>query len=94
MEEVDGEKALTWARETSAATTADLENVPEFESIHTRNLETYDSEERIPYPDRRGRFVYNFWKDAENERGYSLSEWAGLGWPWTATSPTRPRGRR
>lgn len=50
LEEVDGEKPLSWAKEVSAATTARLEAVPQFGPIHERFVEIYNSEERIPSP--------------------------------------------
>jgi prolyl oligopeptidase len=69
LEEVEGEKALSWAKEKSAADTAELEAVPEFEEIHARSLEIYNSRDRIPSPRIRGAWVYNFWRDAEHVRG-------------------------
>ena len=34
LEEVEGEKALAWAKEQSAATAAEFEAVPEFAELH------------------------------------------------------------
>jgi prolyl oligopeptidase len=69
LEEVEGEKALSWAKERSATDTAELEAVPEFEEIHARLLEIFNSRDRIPTPGIRGAWVYNFWRDAEHVRG-------------------------
>ncbi len=69
LEEVEGEKALSWAKEKSAADTAVIEAVPEFEGIHARLIEIYNSRDRIPTPGIRGAWVYNFWRDAEHVRG-------------------------
>jgi prolyl oligopeptidase len=69
LEEVEGEKALSWAKEKSAADTAVIEAVPEFEEIHARLLEIYNSRDRIPTPGIRGAWIYNFWRDAEHVRG-------------------------
>ncbi len=69
LEEVEGEKALNWVKERSAADTAVIEAVPEFEAIHARLLEIYNSQDRIPAPGIRGAWVYNFWRDAEHVRG-------------------------
>lgn len=69
LEEVDGEKALSWVKEKSAKDTAALEDVPVFEPIHEKLLEIYNSSDRIPDPDVRGKWVYNFWQDKEHVRG-------------------------
>jgi prolyl oligopeptidase len=69
LEEVEGEKALNWVKERSAADTAEIEKVPEFAPIHEKLLEIYNSTERIPSPGIRGPWVYNFWRDKDHVRG-------------------------
>ncbi len=69
LEDVQGEKALAWAREHNAKTLAVLEARPEYEPIYARTLEILDSQEKIPTPALLGETVYNFWKDDAHERG-------------------------
>jgi prolyl oligopeptidase len=69
LEDIDGARAMEWVKAQSARTTAILEKVPEFEPIKGRILEIYDSRDRIPYVAVRGDYLYNFWQDAEHERG-------------------------
>ena len=69
LEEVEGEKALAWVKERSAADTAELETVPEYAEIHEQLLQIFNSSDRIPYPAVRGEWAYNFWQDAEHVRG-------------------------
>jgi prolyl oligopeptidase len=69
LEDVQGEKALAWAKEQSAKTTAVLEARPEYEQVYKRTLEILDSKEKIPTPELLGDTVYNFWKDDVHERG-------------------------
>jgi prolyl oligopeptidase len=69
LEEIEGDKALSWVKERSAADTAEIENVPEFAPIHEKLREIYNSNERIPSPGIRGPWVYNFWRDEEHVRG-------------------------
>ena len=69
LEEVQGEKALDWARQHNAKTTAVLEARPEYKPIYTRTLEILDSKEKIPSPELLGETVYNFWRDDAHERG-------------------------
>ena len=69
LEDVQGEKALAWAREHNAKSTALLEARPEYKPIYARTLEILDSKEKIPSPELLGETVYNFWKDDAHERG-------------------------
>jgi prolyl oligopeptidase len=69
LEEIEGEKALDWAREQNAKSLAALEKLPEYQAFYEKNLAVYDSQERIAYPAIRGDYLYNFWRDAKNERG-------------------------
>jgi prolyl oligopeptidase len=69
LEEVQGEKALAWAKDHNAKSTAVLEKRPEYEPIYKRTLEILDSKEKIPTPALYGETVYNFWKDDAHERG-------------------------
>ena len=50
LEDVEGAKALAWAREQNKKTTAELEAVKEFKPIYERTLQILDSQERIPSP--------------------------------------------
>ena len=51
LEEIEGEKALAWAKQQSAATTAELEAVPEFAELHEKLLEIFTSRDIIVVPD-------------------------------------------
>ncbi len=69
LEEVEGEAALEWVEEQNAVSLDYLENLPTFAAMQDRNLEIYDSEDKIPSPGIRGDFIYNFWRDENNRRG-------------------------
>ena len=69
LEEVEGEKALAWVEEQNAASLGHLESLPIFEPLKDRNLDIYNSDERIATPAMRGDYVYNFWRDEDNVRG-------------------------
>ncbi|WP_436495840.1 prolyl oligopeptidase family serine peptidase [Actinokineospora sp. HUAS TT18] len=68
LEDVTDETALAWVRERNAETTAKLGG-DRFESLRAGIREVLDADDRIPYPRRRGEFLYNFWQDAANPRG-------------------------
>ncbi len=69
MEEVENEKALAWAKEQSDEATSTFEAVPEFETIHEKVQEIYNSQDRIPSPVIRDQWIYNFWQDETHVRG-------------------------
>jgi prolyl oligopeptidase len=69
LEEVEGEQALAWVEEQNAVSLGRLESLPVFEPLRERNLQIYNSDERIPSPAMRGDYVYNFWRDEDNIRG-------------------------
>ncbi|MEZ4318906.1 MAG: prolyl oligopeptidase family serine peptidase [Myxococcota bacterium] len=69
LEEVESEKALEWVKAQNAVAVSKLASDAEFEAAKQTLLEIYDSNERIPYASKRGDWLYNFWKDADHERG-------------------------
>lgn len=69
LEEVESERALTWARENNERTLAQLEAHPLFGLIHEQNLDILNSDDRIAMPSQMAGFIYNFWRDATHVRG-------------------------
>jgi len=69
LEEIEGEKALSWVKAKNDAALAVLKAQPMFEQTYQKALEILNSDERIAYPQIRGKYLYNFWQDEENERG-------------------------
>jgi prolyl oligopeptidase len=69
LEEVDGARALAWVEARNAESRPLLESKPEFKSIHDRLLQIYNSRDRIPYVQKRGKWLYNFWQDQRAPRG-------------------------
>jgi prolyl oligopeptidase len=69
LENVDDEKALEWVESMNDATIKVLEGVPQYTSIYENSLEIYNSSERIASPSVVGKYVYNFWQDADHVRG-------------------------
>ncbi len=69
LEEVTGEAALEWVRAHNEPTVASLTDCDRFRQMRAQTLEVLDTDERIPYVRRRGEFLYNFWKDAQNPKG-------------------------
>jgi len=69
LEEVASEQALGWVGERNAETEAELTAAPGYAALRARLKTILDSKDRIPYVGLyQGRY-YNFWRDADHERG-------------------------
>lgn len=69
LEEVMGEKAISWVRDQNARSQKTLEASPQFAAIRDKALEVLNSRARIPAIVKRGNWYYNFWQDEKNVRG-------------------------
>jgi prolyl oligopeptidase len=69
LEDVLGEKPLTWVKERNAESTAELTETDRFIDLNGRILKILDSDARIPMVSKAGEWYYNFWRDAKNRRG-------------------------
>ena len=69
LEEVENPKALEWAKGWNDKTLAVLQNQKNYQAIYNKNLEIYNSEERIADPTFYGDYIFNFWQDGQNPRG-------------------------
>ncbi|HWV79518.1 MAG TPA: S9 family peptidase, partial [Isoptericola sp.] len=69
LEEVEGSEALDWVRARNDHAHATVGTAPGFAETEAAIREVLDSDERIPDVSRIGDHLYNFWRDAEHERG-------------------------
>ena len=69
LEEVASERALDWVRGRNGHSEAELTARADYAPLRARLKTILDSKERIPWVGRHGDFYYNFWRDAEHERG-------------------------
>lgn len=69
LEDVSGERALAWVRERNAEAERLLQAQPGFDAAKAAIREVLDSKAQIPYVQRRGKHLYNLWKDGANPRG-------------------------
>ena len=69
LEDVTGDRALSWVRERNAESTAELTKSEAFGTLEKRVLSILDSNAKIPMVSKLGPFYYNFWKDAQHKRG-------------------------
>ena len=69
LEDVEGEDALTWVEAQNEQSVGYLESLATFDGLYDRNLEILNSDDRIASPGLRGDHAFNFWRDANNQRG-------------------------
>src|SRR5579862_4537850 len=68
LEEIEGARALAWVTEQNARTLARYGDA-RFVADRDTLTALYDRPDNLPYVVRRGPYLYNFWKDAQNPRG-------------------------
>ncbi len=77
LEEVESAAALDWVEERNAATIDALSQSPVYRPIFDRTVAILDSRDRLAMPSIVGDQLYNFWQDAEHERGiWRRTSWA------------------
>jgi len=69
LEEVNGTRALDFARAASTRTLSELKERAEFVKIRDEVREVLDSRDRIAQVAAHGDHLYNFWQDRANPRG-------------------------
>jgi prolyl oligopeptidase len=69
LEEVQGEKALAFARAHNAISEGALTADPGFRPLEDRLRAIYNSKDKIPSPSVRNGKVRNFWTDGDHPRG-------------------------
>ena len=69
LEDVEGERALTWVKQQNAKSEAELASTPAFKQLESDIRAILDSTAKIPAVEKIGPYYYNFWKDAQHQRG-------------------------
>lgn len=69
LEDIHGTRSMEWVNTHNAVTQKQFAGSPAFTHTRDRILEVLDSDARIPYVERRGDYLYNFWQDKAHPRG-------------------------
>ncbi|MEV0761149.1 prolyl oligopeptidase family serine peptidase [Nocardia sp. NPDC050435] len=69
LEEVTDERALDWARAHNDVVVRRFAAADRFSELERRILDMLDDDTKVAYPGRRGKWLYNFWRDAEHPKG-------------------------
>ena len=77
LEDVEGERALAWAREQNARTLGELQGDARFAHFETEARNILEARDRIADPVPMGGKIYNFWQDDVQVRGLlRRTDWA------------------
>src|SRR5436190_10497249 len=68
LEEIEGARATAWVEQQNVRTLAAFGGAP-VERDAAILAAIFDRPDKIPFPGRRGRWLYNFWTDAAQPRG-------------------------
>jgi len=69
LEEIQGERALAWARNENTRTLGELQGDARYQANYDRALEILQARDRIPVVTMRPDGLYNFWQDETHVRG-------------------------
>ncbi|MEO5798357.1 MAG: prolyl oligopeptidase family serine peptidase [Gemmatimonadales bacterium] len=69
LEDVNGDKAMSWVKAENAKTTDVLEKDPRFAGFYQSMLKMAQAQDRIPGVTFNGGKLYNFWRDSVHIRG-------------------------
>ena len=69
LEEIEGDRALAWARAENDKTLGTLQSDPRYRKFEAQALEILQAKDRIPFVQIRPDGLYNFWQDEKNVRG-------------------------
>lgn len=80
LEEVEGEKALSWVGERNKESLGELDADPRAAAVTGELRAIMTAKDRIPWPTLSGGRILNFWQDEKNPKGLwrraSVSEYA------------------
>ncbi len=69
LENIQGTEPMKWVKAQNTITAKRFMESSEFKHTRERILEVLHSDARIPYPNRMGNHLYNFWQDRDHPRG-------------------------
>jgi prolyl oligopeptidase len=69
LEEIEGQKALDWARAENAKSLGVLQADPRYGKFEADALKILQAKDRIPFVSIEPDGLYNFWQDEKNVRG-------------------------
>jgi len=87
LQQVSGDKALSWVRAENERTFSTLQSDPRYQTFYDQMLSALQSGDRLATPATMGNAVWNFWQDARHPRGIwrqtSMASFMGQNPAWT-----------
>ena len=98
LEDVSGERSMTWVKTENAKTAQVLEKDPHYAPDFAAALTVAQDPSRLPLPTLHGGAVYNLWRDATNPRGLlrktSVADYATAAPHWQTVVDFDALGRK
>jgi prolyl oligopeptidase len=69
LEGVEDQKALDWVKTLNDDSVDELSRAGDFKRMEASTRAILDSDDKIAFVDKMGDYYYNFWRDAEHQRG-------------------------
>ncbi|MDE2247166.1 MAG: S9 family peptidase [Pseudomonadota bacterium] len=69
LEDIHDSRSMAWVAKENARTAERFADTPQFARTRDDILQVLDSDARIPYVNRMGDQLYNFWRDQAHPRG-------------------------
>lgn len=69
LEDVSGATSLDWVKARNAKAEAEIAGSAQFKTLEAQIRAALDSTAKIPGVEKIGDYYYNFWKDAQHQRG-------------------------
>ncbi len=69
LEDIHGSRSMDWVKQENARTQSRFASDAAFDKTRDEILQVLDSDARIPYVNRMGGELYNFWRDKTHPRG-------------------------
>ena len=77
LEDVEAARSMDWVNAKNTATLGVLGRAALYQPLYDRIKQILDSKDKIAFPSMMGNALFNFWQDADHERGiWRRSRWA------------------
>lgn len=69
LENIDGKQSMQWVKKTNKMTNDKLTHSSLYKELYQQALNVLNNKSRLPSVSQNGKWLYNFWQDANNPRG-------------------------
>lgn len=69
LENIDSEQSMEWVHQHNDSTAKNYKSKPIYDELYQQALTALNNKSRLPAVERKGKWLYNYWKDTNNPRG-------------------------